>query len=148
VAGTNIVAVKQRIVAELPGLLGIVGDYSYVGKHHDGERDYLYLGDKATGTVTASAMAGRSRFSREERLTFTLAIVVRINGVDTSEDAEARAVELGTQAEEYLAGNWKSVQIPDLLALTVTAMSLECGVDDEGASALLTYTLQAHSLVR
>lgn len=147
-AGTNIVAVKRWIIATLPGELDIVGDYSYVGKRHDAEREYLYLGDKATGTVTASAMAGGARFAREERATFTLAIVVRINGVDTSEDAEARAVELGTQAEEYLAGNWKTTQIPDLLALTVTAMSLECGVDDDGASALLTYTLQAHSLVR
>jgi hypothetical protein len=147
-AGSNIVAVKRRIIAELPGLLGIVGDYSYVGKRHDGEREYLYLGDKASGSVTAAAMAGGTRFARSEELGFSLAIVVRINGAETSEETEARAVELGAGAEEYLAGNWTTDAIPGLLKLVITATELESGVDDTGATSLLTYTLQAHSHVR
>lgn len=146
-AGSNIVAVKRRIIAVLPGLLGIKGDYSYVGKHHDGERDYLYLGWRAQGSMTASAMAGGARFARSEEPQFSLAIASRTLGEETTEAAEARAVELGARAEEWLAGNW-TADIPGLLALTITAFELESGIDDNGADATLTYTLQAHSHIR
>lgn len=147
-AGSNIVAVKRHIIATLPGLLGIVGDYSYVGKHHDAERDYLFLGSKATGTVAVSAMGAGGRFARAEDPSFSLAIAVRCLGEQTTEAAEARAVELGTLAEEWLAGNWKTADIPGLTSLVINAVDLESGADDDGADAMLTYTLQANSQVR
>ena len=147
-AGSNIVAVKRHIIATLPGLLGIVGDYSYVGKHHDGKREYLYLGSRATGTLAVSAMAAGGRIMRAEDPTFSLAIAVRTLGKQTTEAAEARAVELGTLAEEWLAGNWKTAGIEGLTHLVINRMELESGADDEGADALLTYTLQAHSQLR
>jgi hypothetical protein len=148
-AGSNIVAVKRRLIAVLPGLLGIDGDYSYVGKRHEAsDREYLYLGSKATGTVALSAMAAAGRIARAEDPRFTLAIAVRTPGEETTEAAEARAVELGTLAEEWLAGNWKTAEIPGLTHLVIDGMELESGVDDDGADALLTYTLQAHSQIR
>jgi hypothetical protein len=146
-AGSNIVAVKRHIIATLPGLLGIAGDYSYIGKHHDGKREYLYLGSRATGTLAVSAMAGGGRIMRAEDPKFSLAIVVRTPGKQTTEAAEARAVELGTIAEEWLAGNW-TAGIPGLMKLTITAFELESDIDDDGATALLTYTLQANSQLR
>lgn len=147
-AGSNIVAVKRWVIETLPGLLGITGDYSYVGKHHDGKREYLYLGSSATGTLAVSAMAGGARFARAEDPTFSLAIAVRTPGKQTTEAAEARAVELGTLAEEWLAGNWKTAGIPGLTHLVITGFELESGADDDGADAMLTYTLQANSQVR
>lgn len=146
-AGSNIVVVKRRIIAVLPGLLGIKGDYSFVGKHYDGERDYLYLGSKAGGTMMAAAMAGGGRFTRSEEPKFSLAIASRTPGEETTEAAEARVVELGTVAEEWLAGNW-TAGVPGLMKLTIDEFGLESGVDDDGVSAELTYTLQAHSHVR
>lgn len=148
-AGSNIVAVKRRIIAVVPGLLGIVGDYSYVGKHHADNREYLYLGSRAQGPMTAAAMAAAGRFARSEEPEFLLAIAVRAEGTETAEPAEARALELGAGVEEYLAGNWTlGGDIPGLLKLTIAAFELESGVDDDGASAELTYTLQATSHVR
>lgn len=147
-AGTNIVAVKRWVIATLPGLLDIKGDYSYVGKHHDGERDYLYLGSKASGSMAVSAMAAGGRVMRAEEPTFTLAIVSRTLGEQTTEAAEARVVELGTAAEEWIAGNWKTANIPGLTSLLVISEDLESGADDDGADAQLTYTLQANSQLR
>lgn len=147
-AGTNIVVVKRWIIATVPGLLGIKGDYSYVGKHHDAAREYLYLGSKATATVAVSAMAGGARVMRAEDPKFSLTIVVRTPGKQTTETAEARAVELGTLTEEWIAGNWKTAEIPGLTHLVIGDMDLESGVDDDGAEAALTYTLQAHSQLR
>lgn len=147
-AGSNIVAVKRKIISVLPGLLGIPGDYSYVGKHHESaDREYLYLGSRAQGSMMAAAMAGGGRFARSEEPSFSLAIAVRALGTETVEPAEARAVELGAAAEEWLAGNW-TADIPGLMKLTITAFELESGIDDEGADTTLTYTLQAHSHVR
>jgi hypothetical protein len=146
-AGSNIVAVKRHIIATLPGLLGIVGDYSYVGKRHDGEREYLYLGSRASGSVAVAAMAGGGRFARAEELSFSLALAVRTPGEETVEAVEARAVELGTAVEEFLAGNW-TAGIPGLMKLTITAVELESGIDDDGADTTLTYTLQANSQIR
>jgi hypothetical protein len=146
-AGSNIVAVKRHIIAVLPGLLGIAGDYSYVGKHHDGERDYLYLGSKAGGEMAAAAMAGGGRFTRSEEPEFTLALVSRTPGEETAEAAEARVVELGAAAEEWLAGNW-TTNISGLMKLAISRFDLESGVDDDGVVAELTYTLQALSHVR
>lgn len=147
-AGSNIVAVKRRIVAVLPGLLGIVVDYSYVGKRHDAEREYAFLGSKATGSVAVSAMAAGGRIMRAEDPSFTLAFAVRTLGEETTEAAEARAVELGTLAEEWLAGNWKTTDIPGLVNLSINNVELESGADDDGADAQLTYTLQAESQLR
>lgn len=148
-AGSNIVAVKRQLIAVLPGLLGVVGDYSYVGSHHDGERDYLYLGNRASGPTTAAAMAGGTRFVREEHLDFSLAIVSRTPGEETVEAAEARVVELGALAEEYLAANWTlGGGIEGLLKVQIMSAELESAVDDDGASALLTLSLRADSHVR
>ncbi len=147
-AGSNIVAVKRHIIATLPGLLGIKCDYSYVGKHHEAEREYLYLGSRASGSVAVSAMAAGGRIMRAEEPTFSLAIAVRMLGVETTETAEARAVELGTLAEEWLAGNWKTADISGLTSLVINSAELESGAADDGADALLTYTLQANSQIR
>lgn len=147
--GSNIVAVKRRLIAVVPGLLGVVGDYSLVGKHLDAEREYFCLGARAQGPMMASAMAGGGRYARSEELEFPAELGVRQLGQETVESVEARAVELGTLFEEWLAGNWTlGADIPGLLKVAVTAFELESGVDDDGASATLTYTLQAHSHIR
>jgi hypothetical protein len=148
-AGSNIVAVKRRLMAVVPGLLGIVGDYSLVGKRLDAEREYFCLGGRAQGPMMASAMAGGGRYARDEELEFSAQLGVRQPGQETVETVEARTVELGTLFEEWLAGNWTlGADIPGLLKVQINAFELESGVDDDGASATLTYTLLANSHIR
>lgn len=149
-AGSNLVLVKRALVAVLPGLLGIPVDYSYRGKIHQAKRDgYGYLGDRAGGPMTAAAMAGGTRFAREESPTFQLAIQARTPGQDTVEAAEALVLEHGRKVEEYLAGNWQlGKDIPGLLKVLITDFEVETAIDDDGAEATLAYTIQAESHVR
>lgn len=147
--GTNIVAVKRHLIGVLPGRLGIIGDYSHVGQHEAADREYLYLGEKASGPMTASTLGGDGRFVRNEQLQFTLTIQVRKLGEQTTEAVEARAVELGTLIEEYLAGNWDAAgDIANLVDLAISEFELQSSNDDDGTSAQLTYTIQLESDVR
>lgn len=148
-AGSNIIAVKRRLLDELTARLGVVGDWSYVGKRHGAEREYLYFGDRVGGPMAAAAMAGGARFTRSEDLDFTLALEVFRSGEETTETAETDAIELGRQVEEYLAGNWTlGGDINGLLKVLITGMQLDSGVEDGNAFATLTYSLQLSSHVR
>lgn len=149
-AGSNIAALKGRLADDLPGVLGLRHfDYSYVGKHHDAEREYGWLGERATGPMAAAAMAGGTRFTRQEDLSFQLVLTVRRPGEQTARTAEADVVELGRLVEEHLAGNWRQADdINGLLKVLITEFELESGVDDDGATSTLTYTVQLESHVR
>lgn len=149
-AGSNLVAVKRRLVEVLPGLVGIPFDFSYVGKRHQANRDgYGYLGARAAGPVAAAAMAGGTRFTRQESPAFSLAIEALTPGEETTEAVEALLLGHGQKVEEYLAGNWQLGQdIGGLLKVVITDYELEAAVDDDGATGTLAYTLQAESHVR
>lgn len=147
-AGSNLVAVKRRLAEVLPGQLGIVFSYGYDGKLHAASREYGWLGERATGPVSAAAMAGGARFARQEELSLQLGLAVRRPGA-TPDVAEADALGLGRGLEEYLAGNWLlGGDIPGLLKVLITDMELEVGVDDDGCTASLAYTIQLSSHVR
>jgi hypothetical protein len=147
-AGSNLVLVKRRLADVLPGQLQIVFDYAYNGRHHEANREYGWLGERASGPVAPAAMAGGARFLRLEELTLQLALAVRRPGADP-DVAEADALEIGARLEEFLAGNWlQGSDIPGLLKILITDMELEVGVDDDGSTATLAYTIQLSSHVR
>lgn len=148
-AGSNIIAVKERLLEVLPGQLGIEGSWSYVGKAHAANREYFYFGDRAQGPMTAAAMAGGSRFTRSEDLDFELGIEVFRPGEETTQAAETDIVALGRKVEEYLAGNWTlGGGINGLLKVLITGFQLDSSVEDGNAFATLIYPLQLQSHVR
>jgi hypothetical protein len=147
-AGSNLVAVKRRLADDLPGVLQIVFSYAYNGKLHAANREYGWLGERATGPVVPAAMAGAARFLRLEELTLQIGIAVRRPGAEP-DVAEADALEIGARIEEHLAGNWlQGSDIPGLLKVLIGDMELEVGVDDDGSTATLAYTIQLSSHVR
>lgn len=148
-AGTNIIAVKTKLLDALADVLGIDFDWSYIGKRHGAAREYGYFGDRAGGPVTPAVMAGAARYTRAEDIDFTLALEAFRPGEETTQTAETAVVDLGRQAEEWLAGNWTiGGDIPGLLKVLITSYQLDSGVEDGNAFATLTYSLTASSHVR
>jgi len=151
-AGTNIVAARKALIAALQGMTGqgaplgnAVVDYSYVGKHHDGTREYIF-GGSSDGSTSLSAMQGGGRVKREETPDWTLSIYITTPGESTTEVADERAVELGVVVEDYLAANMQlDGTVTGLLKAIVTGWSLTSWPDDSGCSAVLAYNLQFHS---
>lgn len=114
--------------------------YSYVGKTDAGSREYIFGGSRSDGSVTLSAMAGGERIKREESAEWNLHIQVVIPGEETHEASDARATEIGTAVENFLASNW-TLGVAGLMKVTVTGWTLVGGNDDDGARSTLTYSL-------
>jgi hypothetical protein len=150
-SSTNLVAAKKAILSALttlPGLEDVNVAYSYSGKDHGSNRELIYFGDRCEGSMSAAAMAGGARYTRQENLPVQLHCVVVHYGEETTETVESRAVEIGAVVEEYLAGNWKLNDMPGLLKASITTLVLESDINDEAAAAVLTYTIQLESHVR
>lgn len=148
-AGSNIYNAKVALLAAidaLPALDGVTVGWSYSGKAHGSTREYIYLGS-ASGPVTAGAMAAGGRYLREESPVLQLHVLVEKLGQETTQTAEARAIELGTAVEEYLAANW-TLGVAGLLAARVVDEELDSAVDDDGAQAIYTLGIQLTSHVR
>jgi hypothetical protein len=139
-AGTNAVAAKKAIIALLraaPKLAGVQVAYSWPTR--DAEREVI-SGGKFEFTQQREGYGS----AREENLTLDLFIVVRTPG-GTVEDAETRAVELGSIVEDVVRAN------PHLAGVKVAGVAggdSNSGVDDDSAVCELAYHIACVSTLR
>lgn len=150
-AGTNIVAGKVALMTALQALAvpagsleGVRVDYSYVGKHDDGTREYVYGGGTADAQVDAAAMKGSGRLKRTEDTDWSLTVKVFKPGEQTAEAAETRAAAIGTVIENYLAAN-PTLSVTGLILARIRGWSLTSTGDDDGTYAALTYSIAFES---
>lgn len=139
-AGTNAYAAKRALIdalqasAEL-GDAGVQVAYSYRGER--AERECVY-GGAVAWTCKPLTFRGGGRMPRQETVQVDLHIAVRLPGSEPDE-AEARAVELGTVVEEYLASTPTLSDLGDLKLATIAGGDLDHAVNDEESIAVITY---------
>lgn len=145
-AGTHVVEVKKALVAGLQALAvddgdleGVTVEYAY--KPDRTLRERIYTG-RATGQHEPANMHP-GRTSRDEQMTFELVIVVEKVG-GSAEDAEDRAVEIGTVVEEYIGDNRKGFAGAEWMVVEGT-VDLVPMFNDSGALAVLTYTVSYYA---
>lgn len=147
-AGTRVAAVKAALIGQdgtlkqLPGLDGVQVEYGYPASP---DRECVYGDNSAAGTVSLAAMRGPGRLKRDEVTVFGLVVLVTEPGHADTEQVEARAAELGAAIEEYLAANPTCGDIADVKLVEVVRIELDSAVDDDSATAVLTYFLQIKS---
>lgn len=151
--GSNLIAVKSAILAGLTTLLAgdkdITVSWSYTGRDAQGTRKYVYMGDRVSGDEAPIAMAAGTRIMRSEDLEFSLAVEVYTPGESTTRAAETAAMAIGDQIMTWFAGNWlQAGDIPNLTKVLLGGMQLESAIDDDGAEATLTRTVQLTSSLR
>lgn len=142
-AGTNAAAFKLALVAALqaaPGLVGVQVVYSQASQRTV-NREWVSLGEvkfvhSRTGTH------GATRRTRTEVLAVEVLVQVRQMGT-TPQDADQRAVAIGTVLEELLADDpTVGGAVPKGLYAVVAGGDLATVADDDGVYSQLTYNLQ------
>lgn len=147
-AGLRVAAVKAALIGkvgalrEVPGLAGVQIAYSFPAVP---DRECVYGDNSAEGVIALAAMKGSGRLKRDETTTFGLVILVTEPGHDDTEEVETRAATIGAVIEEYLAANPTCGDVPDVKLVEVAGIVLDSGVDDESATAVLTYQLRLKS---
>lgn len=147
-AGTNAVAFKQALVTLLRADATLTAEDVQVEYSFPGEiqRDSIYLGRVSFNHALMAFKAAAARISRIESGTATLYVRTYAPG-DKGEEAEARAVTLGTAVENVLAADPKltSSSIPGLLVTKTASGDLVSGADDDAGIAILTYRIDFQS---
>ncbi|SDN73814.1 hypothetical protein [Allokutzneria albata] len=144
---TRAVAVKTALYQRLsaaPELAGVDVAYSWDGS--DVERERIYLG-RITSTSTLAIFGGSPRIKRDEQLSVTLYIVVRIPG-GTVAETDARADELAAAVEELLTVDPGLSGVQGLSYATVAGHELEYLLDDDGCTSVLAYRITCSSRLR
>ena len=143
-AGTNAVSAKQALITWLRGLTdtgegleGVQVAYSWPGLGRVG-RECVHGGRAEWETELNSMRAAGLRQSRIETVTLDLHIVVSAVG-GTVEDADVRAVAIGTVIEEALAADPLLGGHPGLQLAMVAGGDIEHEDHDDGAVSVLTY---------
>lgn len=141
-AGSLVVAVKQALIDALQGMTGDAEDLEgvavrYAYRSDTSERERIWTG-RARATHTPSSLKS-GRMFRDEDMTFDLTIVVEKVG-GTAEDAEDRAIEIGTVVEEYIADN-KTLGVAGVKWVRVASAELTPLMNDRGAMAELVYSI-------
>lgn len=151
-AGTNAVKFKRALIvglgtrmAGIPSVAAVQVAYKYPGRTV--EREVVH-GGRVEGDQRFPVMNGGAvRIKRHEVLTVKLHIVVHAPG-DEAEEAEVRAVEIGTVVEELLAAD-PIFALTDLggqmIQAAITALDLDSDEDDDAAIAVLTYDIECES---
>lgn len=152
-AGSNLIPVKVALHAGLSALLAadkdVVVGWSYTGRDAQSTRKHVYMGSRTTGEVAPIAMAAGTRVLRSEELSFALAVEVWLPGEADTRAAETAAMAIGSQIDEWFAGNWLLGQdIGGLVKALIGGFELDSAVDDDGAEATLTRTVQITSSLR
>ncbi|RSD26349.1 hypothetical protein [Amycolatopsis eburnea] len=149
-AGTAAVTAKKALVDALAAQTGpglplekIQVAYGNPGKYM--QRECIFFGrvriDQTLSTF-ASPSVGGGRQPRTEIATLSVYVAVRKIKSDVYA-AELRAAELGTVLEELLAGD--PTGGGQVLVQTVESGDIESSFDDEGADAVLTYSVTVRS---
>lgn len=151
--GSNLIAVKTAILTGLTALLAddkeITVGWSYTGRDAEGTRKYVYMGNRVSGEESPMAMAAGGRINRSETLDVSLAVEVYIPGETDTRAAETAAMGIGDRIVTWFAGNWLlGSDLPGLLSVLISGMQLDGAVDDDGAEATLTRTVQLTSSLR
>jgi len=158
-SGLRVTAVKARLFGEaspdgapiggvlrdLPDLTGVQVAYSYPP---DAEREAVYGDNSVEGNVTLSAMMGSGRLKRQEQSVFGLVVMATEPGQPYTAAVEARVAQLGAAVEEYIAANPTCGDVPDVKLVEIVAIELDSGVDDESATAVLTYQIRVTSYLQ
>lgn len=145
-AGTKILAARKALIAAigiLPALDGVKVSYSYVAKLADlANREYVYGGPKSDAHVERSAMKGSARVKRLESVSWDLHVRVARPGQETTEEGDTRAVEIGTDIEEYLAANWTLGGVDGLVHAHIESWSLASWTDEKQSYSELDYRIE------
>jgi hypothetical protein len=110
--------------------------YDFANRH----REHVFTGRSRATTPPAALRAGRNVRNEEGR--FDLTVMVRSVGGDPY-DAEARAEEIGSEVEDWLAerkGN--QLEVDGLQTLVVESWEADYAQTDNGAAALRTYVVR------
>lgn len=123
-----------------PLLPGVQVTYSLP---RDIKRELVY-GGQVAGPVELKAFAAGGRVKRSE--TLTLALHVRVaKPNENTQDADARAVEIGDVIAGYIAANWTLGGLADLKLAQISGVELDSWTDDDGAGSLLTIAVSLTS---
>lgn len=136
-----VVDLRKALVSGLSareGLADVQVSYGWPGDDVV-ETESIYLNRPRGSHKPANLRAGRVH--RDEAATLDIVIRVEKRG-GTSEEADERALELGTEVEEYLADNADSLDVTGLLWIVVEGWELWNGYNDTGRLSELTYTLR------
>jgi hypothetical protein len=139
-AGTNAYAAKRALITALQGAAGLGADgvqvaYSWPGER--AERECIYGGAVVWDTKVLTMAAG-GRLSRREDMTLDLHIAVTVLGAEP-EEAEARAVDLGTVLEEYVAFTTTLNGLPGVKLGQIAGGELDHAENDDSVIAVLSY---------
>lgn len=139
-AGSLVVACKQALVDLLDGQAGLTGvQVSYGWPGEAAQKELIFCGRVRSEHGTAALRTGR-RF-RNESGSFLVVVHVKTAG-GTPEEAEERALELGTAVEECVADNKTLGGVPGLNSAVIEDMEMTNGITDTGAVAVLEYSLR------
>lgn len=143
-AGSVVVACKQALVDNLQGIFGMSGPtflqvtYGWPGEDKT-ERECIFMGRARADQPTAALGAGRRR--RSDDGTFEVIVRVLVNG--SPEEAEERALELGTEVEEWVADNRTlGGGVTGLNYAVVDSWELNNATAETGSLAELVYTIR------
>lgn len=142
-AGSIVVEVRKAVVA---GLVMAINEpkvsitYGYQGSDDDRRREQIWTDRARAAHDVAGLKPGRN--FREEVMDFDL--VVLVAGVGRPpEDTDTRAIELGTQVEEFFADRKNNeLGVTGLQWIRVTGMELINGFGPKGSASELRYTVR------
>lgn len=139
---TNTAVAKLALLDHLralPGLQGVQIAYGYPAR--DLEREVIYGGAGRYSRTINAMGGGMGGLSYQETVTVDLHIQVRIPGGEV-EQAEARAIELGAEVEEFLGANPRLSELPGLLYGGVTGGELGYALDDDAVTSALQLSVE------
>jgi len=142
-AGSVVVACKRALVDGLTGQPGMSGGtflqvtYGWPGDDL-AERECIFMGRARADQPTAALGAGRRR--RTDDGTFEVIVRVLVNG--TPEQAEERALEIGTEVEEWVADHKTLGGVTGLNWAVVDGWELNNATAETGSLAELIYTIR------
>lgn len=139
---TNAVAAKLALIDYLkaePALQGVQIAYGYPAR--DVEREVLYGGASRFTKAQEGMGGGMGGLAYRETVTVDLHIQIRIPGGEV-EEAEARAVEIGSEVEAFLARNERLSDLPGLLYAGVTGGELGYAIEDDAVTSALQLSVE------
>lgn len=145
-AGSIVVDVRKAVVA---GLVTAVNEkkvsisYGYRGSDDDKRREQIWTDRVRSTHDVAGLKAGRN--FRDETLEFDIVILVAAVGLPP-EDADTRALELGTVVEEFLADRKNNeLGVDGLQWIRVVGFELINGFAPKGSLSELRYTVRYYA---
>lgn len=139
---SRIVAVRQAVVTGVQALLTAATETNvsvdYAWTFGSTERERIFTVRPRANHDPASLKAGRT--ARTERMVFDVVVLVESVG-GSPEEADVRALALGTYVEEYFADNKQGLGVSGLTAIWVSGFELNNLANDRGHMSEVTYQI-------